>query len=337
MRLARQLLLYLSAQLKPYVMSDKKKHDALRPLFDDFIRECKYTHRRRPETLRGYEAVFSTFLKLCPQASLDTLTPQTITQFFETLQTRQRVVGKGTVTQGVKDSTVGTYSSKLFSFFTWLVKEGHLPKNPLEGVKRVYPVYDDNKMLRKNEVQKIRAAIELRLNNLLQVKRDRAILSILLFCGLRREELLGLNVMDVDLERRQLKVKAETSKSKRTRTLPINRELHMLIEDYLEERRRQKKYTTPSLIVSLMGDSGLTKDGLKHWVDNLKRLSGVRFHVHQFRHTFACNAYMKCKDPLAIQHLLGHADLRMTTGYLRSFRVSDFDSVMDSLSFDSLL
>src|SRR3989344_6588441 len=132
----------------------------LRTLFDQFIQECKYTHRLRPETLRGYEAVFSTFLKLCPEASLQTLNPAIIAQFYKTLQTRERIVGRNTPKKGVKDSTIDTYSSKLHSFFKWLVTEKHLKENPLTGVKRMRPAYDDSKILRKEEVEKLQAAIE---------------------------------------------------------------------------------------------------------------------------------------------------------------------------------
>ncbi len=322
--------------MKPLKAGHRIPEPSIRTLFDEYISECKYTLRRRPETLRGYEAVFSTFVKLCPGVSLDSLTTKTITQFFETLQTRTREVGKGTTKRGVKDSTIGTYSSKLHSFFTWLVGRGLLAQNPLHGVKREYPAYDDSKTLRKEDIQKIRTAIENNSRHLLQVKRDRMILSILLFCGVRKGELLGIHVTDVDLERLILTVRRESSKSKHSRKLPINHELRMHVEDYMEERRRHK-YTTPHLIVSLERDSGLTAHGIKHWVDNLKRVSGVKFHLHRFRHAFACTAYTICKDPLAIQLFLGHADLKMTVRYLRSLGVEDFRSTVDSMSFDSFV
>ncbi|OGJ54777.1 hypothetical protein A2880_03320 [Candidatus Peribacteria bacterium RIFCSPHIGHO2_01_FULL_49_38] len=322
--------------MKPLKAGHRISERDIRTLFSEYISECKYTLRRRPETLRGYEAVFSTFVKLCPGVSLDTLTAKTITQFFERLQTRERIVGRDIVAKGVKDSTIGTYSSKLHSFFTWLVGKGLLAQNPLHGVKREYPAYDDSKTLRKKDIERIRTAIENNSRHLLQAKRDRMILSILLFCGVRKGELLGLHVTDVDLERLILTVRRETSKSKHSRKLPINRELRMHIEDYLEERRRHK-YTTPHLIVSLERDSGLTTHGIKHWVDNLKRVSGVKFHLHRFRHAFACAAYTICKDPLAIQLFLGHADLKMTVRYLRSLGVEEFRSTVDSMSFDSFV
>jgi len=308
----------------------------LRTLFDQFIQECKYTHRLRPETLRGYEAVFSIFMKLCPDATLETLAPALITQFYKVLQTRQRIAGRRTIKTGVKDSTIDTYSSKLYSFFKWLVAEGHLQHNPLKGVKRSRPAYDDSKILRKGEVEKLQAAIERNYRNHLQVKRDRAMLLTALLTGLRKNELLGLRVQDVDIGRRQLTVRGETSKSKRTRKIKIVRELLMPLDDYLAERGNHN-YTTPSLFVSLTSDRGLSNDGIKHWVANLGGKAGVKFHLHRLRHTFACNAYVACKDPLAIQSLLGHSDLKMTMKYLRSLGSEDFGAAIDGMSVASFM
>jgi len=286
--------------------------------------------------MRGYTHVFLLFLKICPDVTLETLSLETMTRFYKTLQTRERVVGRNTIKTGIKDSTIDTYSSKLHKFFEWLVNHKHMEQNPLKGVKRAPPVYDDSKILRKEEIDKLRVAIEHNQRNLLQVKRDRAMLITELLTGIRRSELLGLHVTDIDLERRLLNVRGETSKSKRTRKIRIVRELLRVLDDYLQERRRHT-YTTPFVFVSLTRDRGLSHDGIKHWVATLSRRAGVKFHLHQFRHTFACNAYAACKDPLAIQALLGHNSLRMTMKYLRSLGAEDFGAAIDGMSVASFM
>src|ERR1700733_14908693 len=158
-------------------------------LFKVFLSEQEGTHRRSKETLRGYQGAFSILKKLCPDISLQSLSQDSMNEFFIALQNRKRFVGSGNTIEksGVKDSTVHTYARKLFVFFRWLVLKNELAENPLKHVKLAYPSYTDVKALNKNAVDKIRGAIESNgLDNLLKLKRDRMIVAILLFCGLRR-------------------------------------------------------------------------------------------------------------------------------------------------------
>ncbi|MBI3626725.1 site-specific integrase [Candidatus Uhrbacteria bacterium] len=74
-------------------------------------------------------------------------------------------------------------------------------------------------------------------NNLVK-KRNIAMFSTFLFTGLRKGELLGLRLDDVDLEKKELRVRAETSKSRRQRLLPIHGDLCKILLDYLDERNR---------------------------------------------------------------------------------------------------
>ena len=67
-----------------------------------------------------------------------------------------------------------------------------------------------------------------------------------------------------------------------------------------------------------------TADGLKHLVEHVKRLSGVNFHVHQFRHTFAVSHvaawYAEGRDVNALlptlSTYLGHISVENTRLYL---------------------
>jgi integrase len=307
--------------------------DKLEELFDQFMRECQYVNRLRPATLIGYRASYNLFRKLA-RVTIDSLTTESLTTFFQEMQTRTRIVGKGIETIGVKDSTVATYAMKLNVFFEWLVREGHITKNPIRKLPKFKPVYDDKRALRKGDIERIRTAIENHSTTLLQKKRDRAIISTLLFCGIRRGELLGLQVTDVNLEKKMLTVRDETSKSRDTRILPINPILAMVLEDYLDQRKNCK---TQQLFVSLNTDSGLGYEGTKHWVDRLERLSGVKFHLHRFRHTFATNLAEKGVPLIKISRLLGHKDPRMVQVYIRSLASDDMGPEMNMLTFDNLL
>ena len=289
--------------------------------------------RLRPATLNGYKASYVLFRKLS-HVTIDSLTTEAMTNFFSVMQTRVRIVGKGTEKTGVKDSTIATYARKLNIFFEWLVREKRISENPIKKMPKYRPVYDDAKALRKGDIEYIRTAIENHSTSLLQKKRDRAMASTLLFCGIRKGELLGLQVIDINLERRIMTVSGKTSKSKRTKPLPINISLAMDLEDYLQQRKHLK---TPQLFVSLNSDRGISPDGLKHWVNRLRKLSGVRFHLHQFRHTFASNLASNGIGAIQLQKLLGHTDLRMTQVYVRSMTADDLRPAVDGLSFENLI
>src|SRR5215469_10154969 len=142
----------------------------LENLFDDFIYECRFSGRRRPDTIRGYKAAFDLFNKLMPAITADSLTPFAFSQFCEKLQNRVRVIGNGEIRQGVKDSTIAAYQLKLTTFFNWLVRNG------LDAIPRIVPKYESVKILRKADIERIRAAIEAYSRDLLQLKRDRAMI-----------------------------------------------------------------------------------------------------------------------------------------------------------------
>ncbi|MDB5226577.1 MAG: recombinase XerC, partial [Bacteroidota bacterium] len=257
-------------------------------LFQDYIRECEFTRRLRSETLRGYREVFSTFQKLMPEISdpkflLDDL----MIEFFRRIQTRPRKVGKDKIIVGVKDSTVGTYWSKLRSFFKWLQGKNIIALNPLSTLKPPKVDYVDSRALDEDKLHRILAAITLHPENALLFKRDVALFHTLVYCGLRKNELLHLQVSDIDLIKNELTVRSETSKSRRTRILPMHPTLRYHIKEYFDQRKKQG-FKCPTMWVNGRRDMPLTEHGLKYWVMRLEKLTGIKFHLHRFRHSFAC-------------------------------------------------
>ena len=132
----------------------------LQVLFKEFVAECRYSACLSAETIKGYEYVFKLFQKIMPEVTEpESLIESTLTRFFERIQTRMRVVGKDTLRQGVKKSTIKTQWTKLNVFFKWLEKKGYLDKNPLSGIKPPRVSYDDFRRLEDNEINKIYAGI----------------------------------------------------------------------------------------------------------------------------------------------------------------------------------
>lgn len=303
----------------------------LQQLFNEYTDECQYTRRLRPETIKGYRAVFSHFSAMMPEVvDAGFLTPEMMNEFFKRVQVRERIVGKNTKKVGLAVSTIHTYGSKLNAFFEWLTRKDILGKNPLDTIKLPRPEYTDSRALEKSDVQKIIAAVALHSADSLMLRRDMAMVSLLSFCGLRAGEFISLKVQDVDMERLELTVRGETSKSKKTRVLPLHATLLLHLREYITERNK-RGYKTEQLIVSGNEDKGLSRHGLKHWVKRMERLSGVKFHLHRFRHTFACNLADKNVNAIKIQKLMGHTDIKMTMTYLRSIKTEDLRDDINKL------
>ena len=287
----------------------------LNNLFNTFLDEQRYVARKAEETLRGYQSSFGLLKSLIPAIELETVSAESLTLFFKKLSDRERISGK-LLKKGVKTSTSATYRSKLNSFFAWLKTKGYLAENPFTGIPCPQPNYDDLKWLRKEEIQNLISSIALNSHNRFLAERNKLIILIGLYCGLRKNEILSLKTYDLDLERRILTVQAITSKSRRERSLPMHDELLKGLKFYLEERKKLG-YKTPYLLVSDNRDNKLSKGGFKHFIEKLKADSGSKFHIHQLRHTFAVNMLANGCDLAKLKQLLGHTDIRMTVKYLR--------------------
>jgi site-specific recombinase XerD len=304
-------------------------------LFREFIFECQYSTKISKGTLRGYHHTYSLFKKLIPDMSLEMLTSTTITYFFSLLQNRTRIIGKGIPKTGIKKSTVATYWNKLNSFFDWLLRKNHIHSNPFRELRFPSPAYEDKKFLKKEEIEKILTAIYVHHNNnIFLLKRNLAIFHLLLFCGLRREELMQLQIRDFDFDRKTVTVRADTSKSKRDRQLPLHSSVLMHLKDYLAARKTK---TCPYLLVSSTRDAPFTNEGLKHLVIRLKRLAGVSFHLHQFRHTFAVNFLKSSNNIAKLKQLLGHKSIVLTMVYLRCLPVDEMREDIEIMSIDRLI
>lgn len=294
----------------------------LKQLYIDFINELLYSNRLSSETIRGYKAVFDLFIKIMPEViELDNLTKEMLNEFFKRTQSRPRKVGKRIVA-GVKRTTTKTHWSKLNVFFKWLEKNNYIEENPLNFIKPPRVSYDDFPRLEDEEINKIYASIIIHSKNPLILRRDTFMVSLLLYTGVRKGEFISLQIKDIDLLRKQITIRGETSKSKKTKTLPIHPTLFWHLKDYMEERKRLG-YKTEHLIVSSKGDRGLSREGLKHWVNGLIKKSGVKFHLHQFRHTFACKLTESGMPSLSLQKLMGHTNISMTTKYTRSLKAEN--------------
>ncbi len=141
--------------------------------------------------------------------------------------------------------------------------------------------------------------------------RDVAILETLYGCGLRAAELAGLNVDDLDLAERWVRVRG---KGRKERIVPIAQTAATALDGYLKTRR-----PAPGENAVFLNPRGrrLTDRSLRNIVKfYATRLAGdSSLHPHSLRHAFATHLLSSGADLRSIQELLGHARLSTTQKY----------------------
>lgn len=141
--------------------------------------------------------------------------------------------------------------------------------------------------------------------------RDRALLAVLILAGLRRAEVLALDLDHTLCARSLLLV---TGKGNRERAVPMHPHVHATLTAWLTARGTPP---TRALWTNKRG-APLGRTGLEKMLTKRARQAGItRIHVHAhlLRHTFATNLHASAVDVLEIQQLLGHASLVSTQIY----------------------
>lgn len=127
--------------------------------------------------------------------------------------------------------------------------------------------------------------------------------------GLRRGELLKLKWEDVHFERALLTVVGITSKTGKTRHIPLNAEALATLKAWKEQPGVKNA-------VVFTGPNGQPLHDMRTaWEGILKRAKINNFKWHDMRHTFASKLVMSGVDLNTVRELLGHADYKMTLRY----------------------
>jgi integrase/recombinase XerC len=204
----------------------------------------------------------------------------------------------------------------LRTFYKYLRHAGRREDNPaadaiLPKIGKPLP-----KAMRSEEVAKVFAVPPLAGLTPLQRIRDRAILQCLWSCGVRRAELVGLDLNDVDLDGRQLRV--VKGKGNKDRYVPMTPEASDALRAYLDVR---PKVTVPAFFVG-RGDRRLSAAAVYKIVRTYMTLAGITEYAspHTWRHTVATLMRERGADLLFLKEFLGHESTATTEIYTKLAR-----------------
>ncbi len=149
----------------------------------------------------------------------------------------------------------------------------------------------------------------------LRTWRDRAIAGLMVFCGLRSGEVLALEVADVDIGVRWLRV---SGKGGTERRVPLDVDVAGVIQTYLLAERPET--TSARLFIVAKGPTRgqpLTAAGLRRIFRYHREITGITTaHPHALRHTFGTALAEAGVDLAVMQALLGHAHIDTTARYI---------------------
>lgn len=176
-------------------------------------------------------------------------------------------------------STVRLRHKALQRFTRWAVAEGELDADPLEGLQAPQVKATPVPLLTDDQVTALLRSCGADFTG----RRDEAVMRLLLDCGLRVSELVGLTLDAVDLRDRSAIV---TGKGSKVRAVYFGTRTGRALDRYERARRRHPYAYTQALFLGKRGP--LTVDGVRKLLQHRGRAAGVPgVHPHKFRHTFA--------------------------------------------------
>jgi integrase/recombinase XerC len=211
--------------------------------------------------------------------------------------------------RGLSARSIQRRLSAVRTYCNFLIREGELRANPAVDVqapksKRRLPVTLDADTMAK--------LLEFRTDDRLGI-RDKAIMELFYSSGLRLAELLGLDLVDVDLRDRTVRV---LGKGRKSRIVPVGRHAADALRRWLDQRATLAGVGETAVFIGANGrrlGPRIVQRRVAAWA--VRQGLPEHVHPHMFRHSFASHLLESSGDLRAVQELLGHANIGTTQVY----------------------
>ena len=277
------------------------------PLHEEFVSYLDLERGYSPLTIKAYQSDFRIFLRylshIGQEPQVHIINRQVIRRYIAWLRK-----------EGLKPTSIARRLHSLRSFWNYLRDNDYTERDPFLQVSipkraRSLPVY-----LSAQECVALLEATE-RQSSALLAFRDKAILSVLVFTGIRRAELLELRLTSVDMGQATLRI--ERGKGGKTRLVPLSHQAVTALKDWLELRPEcDHDYLFTSQACGRLGRRALTGALRRALASAGLERKGIT--PHKLRHTFACLMLQSGCDLFSLSKLLGHTHLDTTTIYLHA-------------------
>lgn len=273
--------------------------DATRARFLDHLAHARRLSRH---TVAAYRRDLETLARWCTADGITNWIDFTPTALTRYLAERHR--------RGISARSLARTLAALRTFSRWSLRHEGWATNPTCGVRapksvrRLPPCLD---------VDEAAWLMEIDPSTSLEACRDRAILELFYSSGLRLGELAALNLGDIDLGERLVRV---TGKGNKTRIVPVGSKAQAAVRAWLQRRTEIAAPGETAIFVTRRGGRIAHRSieaRLAYW--GQRRGLNRRVHPHLLRHAFATHLLESSGDLCAVQELLGHASLATTQIY----------------------
>lgn len=214
---------------------------------------------------------------------------------------------------GLAVVTVNKKINSLRSFNDFLIEEKINIKRVIKPAKdriKIAGGSDNNVDVYNNEeLEKILSAVDGEEVTI----RNKLIVYLLLYTGVRVSELVNIKISDIDILTGELKI---IGKGNKYREIPLNKKLKKVLKNYLNTERKENKHAEESQYLLLTERSSKMHRDTVNYV--LRKIGGnldFKINPHKFRHTTFTLLIKKGVDITTISHLAGHASIETTNKY----------------------
>ena len=259
--------------------------------------------------------------------NINYITAETVKNYYQQLQQRSNTKTSGALSK----SYLNKHQQALKKFKEYLQNHNHKgiqihlksETNPTEERVNILTIAEVKELFEATEFSHTESRFKL---------RDKAILTILYSCGLRRNEAVHLDTSDILFDKERVYVRK--GKNYKERFVPINRRNAEILEDYIYESRPEfyQSNISEALFINKNGTrlQGMSyANRLKAIVQatNNKSIQNKQITLHTLRHSIATHLLQYKVDLESIKTFLGHSSLESTQIYTHLLKTIENDNI----------
>ncbi|NLZ49548.1 MAG: tyrosine-type recombinase/integrase [Clostridiales bacterium] len=158
--------------------------------------------------------------------------------------------------------------------------------------------------------------------------RDKLIVLLLLYTGIRVSELVSIRLKDLDFLTMQLQV---VGKGGKIREVPLRSEVVDVAKEYMATERRGHKFSGSEYLLLTQRSGKMDRDAVNKLLNKHGEYLGITMRPHKFRHTF-CTRLLKAGVPLTTTaKIAGHARIQTTAAFYINTSRQDKQEAVDLL------
>ena len=268
----------------------------------EYFTVCKLSSGRNHKTIKQYLLVANQLCEMVHK-ELNTITSDDVIYFLAKYPYTKQ--------PSVSQCTMDTKRRYLSSIFNLLKKHKKIAENPMDMVEQIKYRSKLKQPLTNKEIEDINNAIKTTKNKICRI-RNAAIMQLCFDTGVRVSELTGIDIADVNFQKKEIKV---LGKGNKERIVMFSNDSESKIKEYLKLR---KDYNCDSpLFMDISNKNRLKASGVQSMMKKLRKRSGImRLHPHLIR--CSCASYL-ARHGIAIDIIakyLGHSGLEVIQRYV---------------------